>query len=159
MPLQNSSTSRLRGAGEHCTAAAAATDGCSHACPRQAALLAAQVVWVYWYCLALYWSPSQGSGAARAHLRAFAALKSLSFVFSALQLRSGYPPPASYQCGPLPQPAPNVAGHASKLKKLLPVTGGSTPVSSVSSGALWCNSWIGVGGPSSSTGLLHTVMP
>lgn len=71
----------------------------------QALLLAAQVIGVYWYCLALYWSPSEVSGTARAHLRAFAALKSLSFVFSALQLRSGYPPPASYQCGhPAPDP-------------------------------------------------------
>ncbi len=68
----------------------------------QAALLAGQVVAVYWYCLSLYWSPLETSGTARAHLRAFAALKSLAFVFSALQLRSGYPPPASYQYGGCP---------------------------------------------------------
>ena len=52
---------------------------------------------MYWYCLSLFWSPLEVSGAARGHLRVFAALKSLVFVFSALQLRSGYPPPASYQ--------------------------------------------------------------
>jgi hypothetical protein len=52
---------------------------------------------VYWYCLSLFWAPLEVSGAARGYLRVFAALKSLVFVFSALQLRSGYPPPASYQ--------------------------------------------------------------
>ena len=55
---------------------------------------------MYWYCLSLFWSPLEVSGAARGHLRVFAALKSLVFVFSALQLRSGYPPPASYQYAP-----------------------------------------------------------
>ncbi len=64
----------------------------------QALLLAGQAALVFWYCLSLYWSPLETSGAARAHLRVFAALKCLAFVFSALQLRSGYPPPASYQC-------------------------------------------------------------
>lgn len=64
----------------------------------QALLLAGQAVLVYWYCLSLFWSPLEVSGAARGHLRMFVALKSLVFVFSALQLRSGYPPPASYQC-------------------------------------------------------------
>lgn len=63
----------------------------------QALLLAGQAALVYWYCLSLFWAPLEVSGAARGHLRVFAALKSLVFVFAALQLRSGYPPPASYQ--------------------------------------------------------------
>ena len=143
------------------------TNGCVHACPWQAALLAAQVVWVYWYCLALYWSPSQGSGTARAHLRAFAALKSLSFVFSALQLRSGYPPPASYQCAGAaaatttspPAPSPYSMCHASKPKKGLPGKCGSKfrCYPSASSGALWGDSSMPAG-LSSSPGPLHTLI-
>lgn len=65
----------------------------------KAVLLTVQLVAVLWYAMALFWSPGQTSNAARMHLRIFTALKSLSFVFSALQLRSGYPPPASYQGG------------------------------------------------------------
>ena len=51
----------------------------------------------YAYTLSLFWSPAT-SGAAKAHLRVLMAAKSLSFVFAALQLRNGYPPPASYRC-------------------------------------------------------------
>ncbi|KAK9824077.1 hypothetical protein WJX72_007565 [[Myrmecia] bisecta] len=64
----------------------------------KALLLVGQMALFYWYCMELFWSPSTSSGA-RMHLRILMALKSLSFAFSALQLRTGYPPPASYRGG------------------------------------------------------------
>ena len=50
----------------------------------------------YWYTMTLFWSPATGA-AAKTHLRVLMAIKSLYFTFSALQLRNGYPPPASYR--------------------------------------------------------------
>lgn len=67
----------------------------------KALLLVAQLLVSYWYCLSLFWSPLETSGGAKAHLRAFILLRSASFACSALQLRSGYPPPASYRHAPL----------------------------------------------------------
>jgi hypothetical protein len=66
-------------------------------CFVQALLLWTQMVLFYWYTMSLYWSPAT-STTAKLHLRILIALKSLSFTFSALQLRNGYPPPASYRC-------------------------------------------------------------
>lgn len=63
----------------------------------KAILLVGQLVVTYWYCLTLFWSPLETSGGAKAHLRLFILLRSASFAVSALQLRSGYPPPASYR--------------------------------------------------------------
>ena len=57
----------------------------------------------YWYTLLLFWSGAT-SGGAKAHLRVLMAAKSASFALCALQLRNGYPPPASYRCA-LPPPA------------------------------------------------------
>jgi hypothetical protein len=51
----------------------------------------------FYYCTSLAWAPS--AHPARAHLRALIALKCGSFAASALQLRTGYPPPASYANG------------------------------------------------------------
>lgn len=62
----------------------------------QALLLWTQMVLFYWYTMTLFWSPAT-STTAKLHLRVLMALKSLSFTFSALQLRNGYPPPASYR--------------------------------------------------------------
>ncbi len=50
---------------------------------------------VAWHAMHLFWSPATG-GTAKAHLRAWVALRALSFALSALQLRHGYPPKASY---------------------------------------------------------------
>eukprot|EP00884_Botryococcus_braunii_P000422 jgi/Botrbrau1/10380/Bobra.146_2s0018.1 len=52
----------------------------------------------YGYAMSLFWSPLTG-GSAHFHLRFVILLKSCSFAFNALQLRNGYPPPASYQGG------------------------------------------------------------
>lgn len=52
------------------------------------------------YALHLFWSPLETSSGAKAHLRVFLLLRSISFALSTLQLRSGYPPPASYRCAP-----------------------------------------------------------
>lgn len=62
----------------------------------QAVLLWTQMVLFYWYTMSLFWSPATSTGA-KLHLRILVAIKSLSFTFSALQLRNGYPPPASYR--------------------------------------------------------------
>jgi len=59
-------------------------------------LLVCQMVLFYWYCLTLFWSVTTGT-TAKAHLRIILLLKSITFAFSALQLRSGYPSPASYR--------------------------------------------------------------
>jgi len=58
-----------------------------------------QIVLFYWYCLSLFWSV-RTSSTAKTHLRVILLLKSITFAFSALQLRSGYPSPASYRCSP-----------------------------------------------------------
>ena len=63
----------------------------------KALLLVGQLLVTFWYCLSLFWSPLETSGGAKAHLRAFILLRCASFACSALQLRSGYPPPASYR--------------------------------------------------------------
>jgi hypothetical protein len=62
----------------------------------QAVLLVSQMVLFYWYCLTLFWSVHTGD-TAKTHLRVILLLKSITFAFSALQLRSGYPSPASYR--------------------------------------------------------------
>ncbi len=49
-------------------------------------------------CMRLYWSPASGH-TAHTHLRVFMLLKSISFVLNALQLRSGFPPRASFDGG------------------------------------------------------------
>lgn len=49
------------------------------------------------YCMSLFWSPAT-SATAHAHLRVLMALNCMSLALSSLQLRSGYPPPASYRC-------------------------------------------------------------
>lgn len=54
------------------------------------------------YCSTLVWAPSSGTGfdiPTGALLACFLALKAGSFALSSLQLRSGYPPPASYANG------------------------------------------------------------
>ena len=62
----------------------------------QVVLLVSQMALFYWYCLGLFWSP-RTSPTAKTHLRVIMLLKSVSFAFSCLQLRSGYPSPASYR--------------------------------------------------------------
>lgn len=62
----------------------------------QALLLLCHMGVVYGHCLRLFWSGTT-SGAAKTHIRVILLLKSFSFAFSALQLRSGYPSPASYR--------------------------------------------------------------
>ena len=62
------------------------------------AALRSQLGLYFGYCLSLFWSPLASAGA-RAHLRTLILIKSASFVLSALQLRTGYPPPASYRWG------------------------------------------------------------
>jgi len=62
----------------------------------QALLLWVQMALFYWYTMMLFWSPATG-GVAKTHLRVLIAIKSLYFTFSAMQLRNGYPPPASYR--------------------------------------------------------------
>ena len=73
----------------------------------QALLLWVQMALFYWYTMTLFWSPATGA-VAKTHLRVLMAIKSLYFTFSALQLRNGYPPPASYRyrlTGPYPDSA------------------------------------------------------
>ena len=65
-------------------------------CILQALLLWGQMALFYWYTMTLFWSPATGA-AAKTHLRILIAIKSLYFTFSAMQLRNGYPPPASYR--------------------------------------------------------------
>lgn len=50
----------------------------------------------YPFVMDLFWSANTGTHA-RSDLRIVLLLKTLSFTFSALQLRHGYPPPASYR--------------------------------------------------------------
>ena len=71
-------------------------------CLLQALLLWGQMVLFYWYTMTLFWSPATG-GVAKTHLRVLIAIKSLYFTFSAMQLRNGYPPPASYRFDFLPE--------------------------------------------------------
>lgn len=79
----------------------------------KAALHVAEMALFFWYCSSLVWdspdyysadsgsslAPSDSLGVPRDHLRILLALKSASFALSALQLRTGYPPPASYANG------------------------------------------------------------
>ena len=74
----------------------AANVECAIIIPLQALLLVCQMVLFYWYCLSLFWSGTTGA-TAKTHLRVILLLKSITFAFSALQLRSGYPSPASYR--------------------------------------------------------------
>ncbi|KAK9858804.1 hypothetical protein WJX84_000839, partial [Apatococcus fuscideae] len=64
----------------------------------KAALLWSQIAIFYPFVMNLFWSANTGTHA-RSDLRIILVLKSLSFAFSALQLRHGYPPPASYRGG------------------------------------------------------------
>jgi hypothetical protein len=63
----------------------------------QAGLLITQMALFYSYTMFLFWSPLTSTGA-RLHLRLIMLLKAVSFALNALQLRNGYPPPASYRC-------------------------------------------------------------
>ena len=60
----------------------------------QAILTLVHAFLAYGGCAALFWRPG-ASAVARAHVRAFAALQTVSLAASAAQLRSGYPPLAS----------------------------------------------------------------
>jgi hypothetical protein len=71
------------------------------------------------YALHLFWSPLETSGGAKAHLRVFLLLRSVSFALSTLQLRSGYPPPASYRRVLLPSEAHQWVPCGSKEKCFL----------------------------------------
>lgn len=54
----------------------------------------------YWYCSALIWGiPYSSSPLPVYHLRVLLLLKCGAFALGALQLRTGYPPPASYSNG------------------------------------------------------------
>jgi Zn-dependent protease with chaperone function len=68
----------------------------------KALLLLAQLLLFIPACMSLFWSPiasSSSSGSARMHLRVFIVLKACSWVTTALQLRSGFPPRASFDGG------------------------------------------------------------
>lgn len=67
----------------------------------KAMLLLAQLLLFIPFCMRLFWSPvaSSSSSAARQHERVFMVLKAASWVSSALQLRSGFPPRASFDGG------------------------------------------------------------
>lgn len=67
-----------------------------------------EMIVYFWYCSSLIWNSDASrsyfftkdlSTAPLGHIRAVLLLKCLSFAASALQLRSGYPPPASYSNG------------------------------------------------------------
>lgn len=58
-----------------------------------------QIMIHFWYSEALVWSMGNSSTVHLMYLRMFLLLKCTSFALSALQLRSGYPPPASYSNG------------------------------------------------------------
>ena len=58
-----------------------------------------QIMIHFWYSEALVWSMGNSSTVHLMYLRVFLLLKCASFALSALQLRSGYPPPASYSNG------------------------------------------------------------
>ena len=62
----------------------------------QALLLWAQMALFYYYTFSLFWSPFSSSSA-RNQLRLLMLMKTASFALSALQLRSGYPPRASFR--------------------------------------------------------------
>ncbi|KAK9863698.1 hypothetical protein WJX84_001768 [Apatococcus fuscideae] len=64
----------------------------------KATLLWSQMAIFYPFVMNLFWSANTGTHA-RSDLRIILLLKTLSFTFSALQLRHGYPPPASYRGG------------------------------------------------------------
>lgn len=62
----------------------------------KAVLLWVQMALFYYYTFSLFWSPSTSSKS-RNQLRFLMLLKTASFALSALQLRSGYPPRASFR--------------------------------------------------------------
>ncbi|KAA6417866.1 MAG: hypothetical protein FRX49_12164, partial [Trebouxia sp. A1-2] len=62
----------------------------------KALLLWAQMALFYYYTFSLFWSPFSSSSA-RNQLRLLMLMKTASFALSALQLRSGYPPRASFR--------------------------------------------------------------
>lgn len=62
----------------------------------QAVLLWTQMALFYYYTFSLFWSPFTGSKS-RNQLRLLMLIKTASFALSALQLRSGYPPRASFR--------------------------------------------------------------
>ncbi len=62
----------------------------------QALLLWVQMALFYYYTFSLFWSPFSSSSA-RNQLRLLMLMKTASFALSALQLRSGYPPRASFR--------------------------------------------------------------
>lgn len=65
----------------------------------KAGLLAGQMALLLPVAMSQYWSPAAGAWP-RFHLRALLLLKVASFCLSALQLRGGYPPRASYTGAP-----------------------------------------------------------
>jgi hypothetical protein len=67
----------------------------------KALLLLGQLVLFIPFCMSLFWSPvaSVSSSRTRQHISAFLVLKAASWVSSALQLRSGFPPRASFDGG------------------------------------------------------------
>ena len=54
---------------------------------------------LFWYCSLIIWSSSSPRTSPMIYFRILMVLKCLSFALSALQLRSGFPPPASYSNG------------------------------------------------------------
>ncbi len=64
----------------------------------QAALHYTQTATTFAYIMRLYWSQST-LPSARIYLSMLCVLRCVSFALNALQLRSGYPPPASYRAG------------------------------------------------------------
>jgi hypothetical protein len=67
----------------------------------KALLLLGQLLLFIPFCMSLFWSPAAPSSSSRAreHIRVFLVLKAASWVSSALQLRSGFPPRASFTGG------------------------------------------------------------
>jgi hypothetical protein len=67
----------------------------------KALLLLGQLLLFIPFCMSLFWSPvvSSSSSRPKEHLRVFLVLKAASWVSSALQLRSGFPPRASFTGG------------------------------------------------------------
>lgn len=67
----------------------------------KALLLLGQLTLIIPLCMSLFWSPVAASSSSRArqHIRVFLVLKAASWVSSALQLRSGFPPRASFDGG------------------------------------------------------------
>jgi len=53
----------------------------------------------FWYCTSLVWYSNHASGSSMNYLRCVMIIKCISFGLCALQIRSGYPPAASYSNG------------------------------------------------------------